>query len=142
MSRDPVRNFMRNAWEPIAVPRWAITMKYLLFAACGLSAFFSVIQTLSLATPDGYLPIWAGCMSLGAAVGAFGSLRPKWGAIEAVGASILVAFLVVLTYLVFERGSVPVGILLLIVNILPGVRAVFLWARIALSMIYRKDWEL
>lgn len=142
MPDDAVRHFMRNAWEPIAVPRWAITIKYLLFAACGLSAFFSIIQTLSLATPEGYIPIWAACMSFGAALGAAGSLRPKWGWIEAIGASIVFAFLIVLAVLIFARGSVPVGILLVVVTVLPGVRATFLVARISLSIIHRQEWRL
>lgn len=142
MPRDALINFLRNAWEPIAVPRWAITIKYLLFTACGVSAFFSVIQTLSLATPEGYIPVWAACMSVGAVLGAVGSLRPKWGWVEAVGASIVVAFLVVLTVLVFARGSVPVGILLIIVTVLPAVRALFLTARIALSYLDREEWPL
>lgn len=140
--RDSFTNFMRNAWEPIAVPRWAITLKYLLFFACGLSAFVSVIQTLSLATPDGYIPVWAACMSFGAGLGAVGSFRPRWGAVEAVGASIVVAFLVVLTFLVFARGSVPVGILLVIVTVLPAVRAFFLVTRLVLAYTFRDEWKL
>lgn len=139
---DAVTNFMRNAWEPIAVPRWAITLKYLLFAACGISAFFSVIQTLDTATPEGYIPLWAACMSIGAIIGAVGSFRPKWGWVEAVGALIVFAFLIVLTFLIFARGSIPVGILLLIVTVIPGVRAIFLGARIALSWARRETWQL
>ena len=141
-STAPVDNFLRNAWEPIAVPRWAITLKYVLFAACGFSAFFSVIQTLDLATPDGYIYIWAACMSFGAVIGAIGSFRPKWGFIEAIGAAIVFSFLIVLTVLMFARAAIPIGFLLLIITIIPGVRAGFLGIRIALAMIYRESWKL
>lgn len=139
---EPVTNFMRNAWEPIAVPRWAITLKYLLFSAAGISAFFSGVTTLDLSTPQGYVPIWAAFMSLGAILGTIGSLRPKWGWIEAIGASIIFAFLIVLVFLVFGRGSTAAAFLLLIVNVLPGVRAFFLVSRIILSKVRRDEWRL
>lgn len=139
---DPFTNFLRNAWEPIAIPRWAITLKYLLFTAAGLSAFVSLVRTLSDATPEGYIPIWAAFVTGGALLGAFGSFRPKWGWIEALGAWVLVSFLIVLTALVFARGAVTVGILLLIVTVLPGVRAAFLLIRIALSFSRRQEWRL
>lgn len=139
---DAVTNFMRNAWEPIAVPRWAITLKYVLFSAVGLAAFFAGVQTLDLSTPAGYVPVWAAFMSLGAILGTVGSFRPKWGWVEAIGASILFAFLIVLTVLVFDRGALTVGLLLVIVNVLPGVRAFFLVTRIVLALSRREEWKL
>lgn len=142
MTRHPVENFMRNAWEPIAVPRWAITLKYLLFSAVGMAAFFAGVQTLDLSTPAGYVPIWAAFMSLGALLGVIGSFRPIWGWIEAIGASILFSFLIVLTFLVLERGALTVGLLLIIINVLPGVRAFFLTTRIVLSLSRREEWKL
>lgn len=141
-STGAVTNFMRNAWEPIAVPRWAITLKYIGFTIAGVIAFVEGVETISLATPEGYEPIWAGFVVLGALVAAVGSLRPKWGCVEAIGASVIVSFLIVLDALVFARGAAAVGTLLIIVTILPGVRAAFLIARLSLSWSKREAWKL
>ena len=125
---------MRNAWEPIAIPRWAITAKYLAFVVVGVHAFVSGVPSLDLTTPDGYAPIWAGVIAFFAAVGAVGSLKPKWqwGLAECIGAFFLVCFLGVLIWSFWVRGSWGTGEILLIATMLPAVRAGFIATRLAL----------
>lgn len=119
-------HFMRNAWEPIAVPRWALSLKYALFIVVGLVAFIVGVPTLDITTFYGYTPVWSGFVAIGGILAFIGSLRPSWGIFEAVGASIVVAFLVVLIAALVVHGSLSVAILLLVVCIIPAVRAAFL----------------
>lgn len=121
-------NFVRNAWEPIAIPRWAVSLKYAMFVIVGALTFILGLPTLSLYTFTGYEPIWAGFVALGGVIGFVGSLRPLWGWLEALGGFILVAFLAVLILALCLRGSTTVALLLGIVCIVPTVRSVFLLA--------------
>lgn len=120
-------NFVRNAWEPIAIPRWTVAVKYALFIVVGLATFITGLPTLSLTTFNGYEPIWAGFVGFGGILGFIGALRPRWGGIEAFGAAILVSFLAVLIVALTSRGSTSVALLLVVVCVVPAVRAVFLF---------------
>jgi hypothetical protein len=127
--RSAVDYFIRNAWEPIGIPRWAVSLKYFLFAIVGAVSYFVGQPSLDLTTFSGYTPVWSAFVCAGGLIGFFGSLRPRWAALEAIGAVITVAFLSVLVLSFFIRGSLAVGILLTIVTVLPGTRAGFLVTR-------------
>src|SRR5690242_18044786 len=117
--RDARVHFVRNAWEPIAVPRWALTLKYLFFVITGLTTFFVGSPTLSLVTFAGYEPIWAAMVALGGALGFIGTLKPKWGHIEAIGGATLVSFLAVLIASLAYRESYVVALLLTNLCVVP-----------------------
>jgi len=124
--RDAREHFMRTAWEPIAVPRWALTIKYLMFVIVGLAAFIVGSPTLSLVTFAGYEPVWAAFVALGGILGFIGTLKPVWGYIEAIGGSVLVSFLAVLILSLIFRDAFVVAFLLINLCVIPTVRAVFL----------------
>jgi hypothetical protein len=127
--RSAVDYFIRNAWEPIGIPRWAVSVKYFLFIAVGTLSYFVGQPSLDLTTFSGYTPIWSLFVGVGGFLGFIGSLKPRWAAWEAIGAVLTVSFLAVLVLSFFIRGSLAVGILLTIVTVLPGTRAGFLVTR-------------
>lgn len=121
--------FMRNAWEPIAIPRWALSAKYFLFTLAGFVAFEIGAPSIRFTTPQGYEPIWAAFVAGGGLLAFLGSLRPKWSAAEAIGGSFLLAFLAVLIVAVFIRGQYAVSLLLVVTYVVPATRIGFLVTR-------------
>lgn len=133
---------MRRLWTavrgaPIIVPRWMLTAKYALFVALGVVAGIAGIPTLSLTTWEGYTTIWAVLLAVGAAVAAVGSLRVRCEPAEAAGATVVVALLsayaigaMVLAVGSADSGRAALAIVLLIVTLLPAVRAVPLLLRV------------
>lgn len=117
-------SFARNAWEPITVPKWALTIKYLLFCIIGAISFISYIPVLDLTTPTGYITIWAGGLALGGLLGFIGSLESSTIAtiIEAIGAFFVVTFLFVLIISYASFGVISVALLMALIMVLPGVR--------------------
>lgn len=119
-------------WEPSVIPRWVLVLKYLLFVVVGVLAFAAGVQTLDLTTFRGYEAIWAGAVAVFAVIGFIGSFTSRLDKIEALGGVGLVSFLMVLVFAVAGRGSYSVALLLLIVTLLPAVRAGYIlahWAR-------------
>jgi hypothetical protein len=81
--------------EPLIIPRWMLTAKYVGFAALGVVVFVGGLPTLNFVTPDGYRPIWALCVGISAAVAAVLSVKPSWEPAEKWAAVVLVAWLAV-----------------------------------------------
>jgi hypothetical protein len=124
--RDARVHFVRNAWEPIAVPRWALNIKYMLFVVAGIAAFIVGSPTLSLVTFTGYEPIWAAFVAFGGVLGFIGAFKAAWGYIEAIGGSVIVSFLAVLIVSLIFRDAFVVAFLLINLCVVPTVRSVFL----------------
>jgi hypothetical protein len=127
--KQNVEHFIRNAWEPIVIPRWALVLKYLLFMLAGALTFIIGQPTISLTTFNGYEAIWAGIIALSAFAAAIGALRPKWAALEAAGCGTLLSFMTVLLIGLVHRGAATTALLLLVTYIIPASRAGFLIAR-------------
>lgn len=130
------------AREPITIPRWALSLKYLGFVALGVATSFAGVPSLQEATWRAYTIYWAAALTVVAVFAALGSLRAEWEAIEKWGAvgisSILSAYTfasIVITSHMFETGDpgapgrVAFTIILGIINMLPIGRSISLLRR-------------
>jgi hypothetical protein len=90
-----VRKKLADWWDrnPIIVPRWLLTVKYLGFVILGILTLIGGIPSLQLFTFDGYTTFWAIAVitvGVGAAVGTF---RGSWEGYEKWAVVILTGLL-------------------------------------------------
>ena len=64
--------------DPILVPRWLITLKYLAFAILGALSVIGGIPTLALATFESFTTYWSAGLIVAAVIAAVASLERRW----------------------------------------------------------------
>ena len=136
--RYPSR-FERWAWSEIPAYRLGLTLGYIGLIYFGVSAFIAGVPAFTLAAPDGWTPIWAVVLVLGGATGSIGSVSEskRFRAIELVGSwAIFLTVAVYATTLLFiayangDASRAAVGSGFVVLAIAPGVRMLWLMARV------------
>ncbi len=117
--------------DPLVVPRWLLTAKYIGFVVLGFLVLLGGLPTLDLLTFEGYTAVWAGALLLASLWGAYYSLSEDGEDREKPGA--YVVFILMVTWAIaaiiratfvepdIERLSGAWSVLL--ISMLPGVRA-------------------
>lgn len=84
-----------GAWGsvPIVVPRWTLSIKYVLLAMIGLAAGWKGSSTLLIQTSEDYVRLWALGLTFFGLVSAFLSLRTRWERWERISSIGVVALL-------------------------------------------------
>lgn len=120
------------AWskEPIVVPRWMLTVKYLAFAILGALSIYGGIPSLSQATFDTFTVYWGAALVLASASAAVASFRREWEEWEKWTSLILFALLSSWSVAAIWRAAsegditrVAGSFAVLIISMLPGTRA-------------------
>lgn len=79
--------------DPLVVPRWLLTAKYIGFAVLGFLVLLGGLPTLDLLTFEGYTAVWAGALLLSSLWGAYYSLSEAGEKREKNGAIVVWAML-------------------------------------------------
>lgn len=123
-----------EAREPIAIPRWALVLKYLGFVALGIASGIAGVPSLEEATWRSYTIYWATGLAVFSLFAALGALHAHWEAVEKWGAvgisSILAAYTCANLIMLIEparhgftAARVAFVVILIIINMLPLSRA-------------------
>ena len=132
MTRRP-----RVEQAPILVARWELAVKYLLLAAVGLAAGWRGSETLSMASSDDGVRLWALLFTFAALVCAISSLRMQWEPVETWASVPCFALLASFAASAFSRadgdhGATAFAFILLALCWIPGVRMTHLLSRLGL----------
>lgn len=139
-----MKNYLKK-WisEPLILPRWMLTAKYVFFVILGILAAISGVPSFDLTTWAGYTTPWSLGVTLSASIAAFASLHEsrerqleKWSSLTLV--ALFCAYLVaawLLTLAEFELGRVIFCWLVTGVTMLPAVRAFDLLRRYGLRRV-------
>lgn len=116
--------------DPIHVPRWMLTLKYVAFAILGILSFIGGIPSLTLATFDTYTAYWSIGLVVCALIAAVLSFRKAWEPREKWFALIVAGLLMSWAVAAIWRASVEGDITrvagafaVLVISFLPAVRA-------------------
>ncbi len=116
--------------DPLVIPRWLLTAKYLSFAVLGFLGFLGGLPTLDLLTFEGYTALWSVVLMLASIWGAYYSLseageqREKWGAVVVFAMLFTWAFAAMIRAVVEgDVGRISGSYSVLVISMLPGVRA-------------------
>lgn len=84
-----------RAWsrEPVVVPRWMLTAKYLAFVILGILSIWSGIPTITIATFDTFTTYMSVGLSVASIIGVVTSFRREWEWVEKWAALCIAAFL-------------------------------------------------
>lgn len=133
MMRDRIRKWWAT---PLIIPRWTLTVKYVLFAVLGAMVAWAGLPTLGQATSKGYLSIWAALVMISSIVSAAASVTARAEKWERWSCTSLVAWLVVYLGASFTAalndptlGRWSGFVIVLIVTLLPATRATSLLLR-------------
>lgn len=127
------------AWSPILAFRFGLALGYLAMIYFGVSAFIAGIPAFELTAPTGWTPIWATVVTIGAMLGAIGSISDRhifrrlelagaWSLFITVG--IYAVVLLLLAYGAGDAGRAAVGAVLVAVGVAPAVRMVWLMSQL------------
>lgn len=113
----------------LVIPRWLLTIKYALFALYGVVTAIAGVPTIAESVDAAYAFGWSILLVIVSSLAAFGSISERWEALEKWASVGLVALLS--TLLVGAIQLVGLGdlnragfsVLVLIVTLLPGLRA-------------------
>lgn len=123
----------QNAY--ILLPRWTLSVVYLLYALLGLISCIRLSPTLSETSPQWWIPVWVVSITLSSIGCLMASLRPRWEIAEKWFSIILVAcfaaFPVSAIYLFIQGdvGRASFMVLLVIAGVYPSSRMVTLIRR-------------
>lgn len=116
--------------DPLVIPRWLLTAKYIAFAVLGFLVLLGGLPTLDLLTFSGYTVVWSLTMMAASLWGAYYSLneqgepRERWGS--------LIVFALLFTWAVAaivravvegDLGRISGSFSVMVISMLPGVRA-------------------
>ena len=136
--RYPTR-FERWAWSPILAYRVGLTLNYLGALFFGVSAFFAGVPAFRLTAPEGWTPIWALVLSVGAILAAVGSISDvqKHRIFELLGSmavfltlAVYAVILLGFAYVVGDADSAAVGAAFVALGVQPGVRLAWLVSQV------------
>lgn len=127
------------AWSPITAFRLGLTATYLATIYFGISALIAGIPAFNLTAPNGWTPIWASLVTLGAMVGAIGSISDRhlfrrlelggaWTLFVTIG--IYAVVLLLLAYGAGDPNRAAVGAVLVVCGVTPAVRMVWLMSQL------------
>jgi hypothetical protein len=116
--------------EPLVIPRWMLTAKYVFFVVLGIFAAMAGIPSFDLTTWSGYTTPWSAGVVISASLAAYASLSParerqleKWAAVALV--SFLAGYVIAawtLTLFEWNLGRVIFSWIVAGVTMLPAVR--------------------
>lgn len=117
--------------DPLVIPRWLLTLKYLGFAILGFLVMLGGLPTLDLLTFQGYTSIWAGGLILASVSGGYYSLsergerKEKWGSLTVFALLFTWAIAAIFraTFVEADIERVSGAFAVLLISMLPGVRA-------------------
>lgn len=127
-----------DAWskEPIHVPRWMLTAKYVSFAVLGALAVWSGIPTLQVVTFDAFTTGWAALLVLASILAAVFSFRREWEEGEKWASLVVSSLLatwgsaaVIRAIIEQDVGRVAGAFAVVIIAMLPSARALGLLRR-------------
>lgn len=136
-------HFERFFAEPLVIPRWMLTAKYLFFVVLGILASIAGIPSFDLTTWVGYTTPWSAGVVIAATIAAYASLTPererqleKWSAVALVsflGGYVIAAW--ALTFFEWNLNRVIFSWIVVGVTMLPSVRAFDLLRRYGLRRV-------
>lgn len=121
-----------SAWsrEPIIVPRWVLTAKYVAFTVLGILTVIGGIPTIALATFDSFTTFMSAGLVLASFVGTVASFRRDWEWVEKWAALSIAAILSTWAVAAIWRaasegdvGRVAGAFAVVVVAMLPAARA-------------------
>ena len=136
--RYPSR-FERWAWSEIPAYRLGLTLGYIGLIYFGVSAFIAGVPAFVLAAPQGWTPIWATVLVIGSIVASIGSVAStkRFRALELTGTwsifltiAVYAATLLFIAYGTGDTSRAAVGSGFVVLSIAPGVRMLWLMARV------------
>lgn len=136
--RESITTIARWGRDPIVVPRWMLTVKYVGFVVLGAVSARAGAPSLERTTWDGYVAGWSMLLVAASLAAAIGSTRHKWEALEKWSglcvASLMTAYAASAVYLALTDGPEAFlrwafAVVLTMVTMLPWVRAVSLLRR-------------
>lgn len=136
--RGRIQTLARWGRDPIVVPRWMLTVKYIGFVILGGVSSIAGAPSLERTTWNGYVAGWSLILMTVSLVAALGSTRRSWEALEKwfglCVASLMTAYAASAVYLAFTDGADAIlrwafAVVLTMVTLLPWVRAVSLLRR-------------
>lgn len=136
---------MRNGSDPIFVPRWMLTAKYLILALLGVAVGLATAPSLVESLGHGLSTVWGFGIALAALVAAYGSLssEPHHEFIERWSVAALAILLLVYAFspvfIIFTEGDmdrVVYSVTALGLSGLPTVRAIYLLRRTGLNKVH------
>lgn len=120
-----------TAWwnAPIAVPRWAFTVMYVLFIIIGSGLL--VAGSIPLDEISGPIPriVWAGVVVASSLVAALGSVAPRMEPLERWSSVVLTLAFIFYAVVALSTGRSGGVLIVLLAVILPGSRALSLLPR-------------
>lgn len=130
------------AWSPIAAFRVGLTTTYLATIYFGISALIAGVPTFNILAPNGWTPIWAGVLVLGAMVGSIGSISDShlfrrielggaWALFVTIG--IYAVCLLILAYAHGDTNRAAAGSGFVVLATAPGVRMLWLMSQLGRS---------
>lgn len=123
--------------DPLVVPRWLLTAKYIGFAVLGFLVLLGGLPTLDLLTFDGYTAVWSGVLMLASLWGAYYSLSEEGEKREKNGAIVVWAMLTTWAIAALARAlffepdvdRLSGAWAVVLISMLPGARAFGLMKR-------------
>lgn len=122
--------------EPIVVPRWMLTLKYLAFVILGTLSVIGGIPSISEATFTTFTTYWSGGLVVSAAIATVASFRRAWESLEKWSVLLVSGFLLtwVVAAIVRAAGEGDLGRMagafsVLVITMLPVARTIDLMGR-------------
>lgn len=121
--------------SPIVIPRWVLTLQYLLFVLIGVTVYVASAPALDVTTWNGYTPFWSVAVMASAFVCVVGSITPRWEVLERWAVIALAALFIGYAFaplqlvLAGDHDRAAYSALAITLSLLPGARAVMLIAR-------------
>jgi hypothetical protein len=129
----------RWAWSPVLAYRIGLTLGYLASVYFGVSAFIAGVPAFTIAAPEGWTPIWAAFLVIGACVASIGSASDStiFRRIETVGGWVLFltlgGYALTLLFLAYGTGDAnraAAGAGFVALGVAPGVRLLWLMTQL------------
>lgn len=127
-----MRNLITRMRMPIEIPRWVLTLKYILFVFIGVTVFVTSSPSLDITTWDGYTPFWSIAVIVSSFASMVGSLSPTFEVLERWSvvtlSSLLIGYAAAPLKLVLEGDTdrAAYSVLALTLAVLPTARAAML----------------
>lgn len=116
--------------EPIIVPRWLLTLKYIAFVVLGTLSVIGGIPSITVATFETFTTVWSAGLVVSAVIAGVASVRREWEDTEKWASLAITAFLLTWSVAAIWRAVTEGDIdraagafAVLVITFLPGARA-------------------
>ncbi|MDN4616398.1 hypothetical protein P5G50_18275 [Leifsonia sp. F6_8S_P_1B] len=127
-----MRKFITWGRSPILIPRWVLTLKYVMFVFVGVTVYVASSPSLDITTWEGYTPFWSIALIVASLTCIIGSASPRLEVMERWAVLVLFALLIgyavapVQLVLAGDTDRAAYSILAITLSLLPGARAAML----------------